>query len=84
MTLTATKALQLVLAGLSPETASLVSFGHLNGLHRKRQDPIDLLFIIKRSRCIFVDLNNAAFSGIRGVSWKNEKQCCKNSPKTIF
>jgi hypothetical protein len=60
MTLTAFKALYLVLAGLGPETPPLVFFGHPNGFYRKRQGRIDLLFIIKGSRCIFVDLNNAA------------------------
>ena len=59
MALTAAKALQLVFAGLCPETPSLVSFGHLNGFHRERLDRIDLLLIIKGSRCIFEDLNDA-------------------------
>ena len=75
MALTATEALHFVFAGLGPEAPPLVSFRHLNGFCRKRQGRIDLLFIIKGSRCIFVDLNDAAFSGIRGASWKNEKQC---------
>ncbi len=84
MTLTAAKALHLVFAGLGPETPSLVSFGHLNVFHRKRQDRIDLLFIIKGSRRIFVDLNNAAFSGICGAPWKNEQQCRQYPPEVIL
>jgi hypothetical protein len=60
MTLTAFKALNLVLAGLGPETPPLVFFGHLNGFYRKRQGRIDLLSIIKGSRCLFVGLNDAA------------------------
>ncbi len=59
MTLTAAKALQFVLTGHGPETPSLVSFGHLHGIHRKRQDPIDLLLIIKWNRRVFVGLNDA-------------------------
>ena len=60
MALTAAKALQLVFAGLGPETPCLVSFGHLNGFHRKRLDRIDLLLIIKWNRRVFVCLNDAA------------------------
>ena len=58
--LTAFKALHLVLASLGPELPPLVSFCHQNGRYGKRQGRIDLLFIIKGGRCIFIDLNNAA------------------------
>ncbi len=60
MALTAAKALQFVLAGLCPETPALVSFGHLNGIYRKRLDRIDLLLIIKGNHRVFVCLNDAA------------------------
>ena len=74
MTLTATKALQLVLAGLGPETPSLVFFRDPNGLYGERKVRIDLLFIIKGSRRIFVNLNDAAFSGIGRV----RRERCSN------
>jgi hypothetical protein len=60
MALTATETLQLVLAGLGPETTSLVSFDHLNGFQRKRPDRSDLLLVIKWSLSVFVCLNDAA------------------------
>jgi hypothetical protein len=84
MTLTATKALQLVLTGLGPETPSLVFFRDPNGLYRERKVRIDLLFIIKGSRRIFVNLNDAAFSGIGRVRRENEQRCRQYPPKTIF
>jgi hypothetical protein len=84
MTLTATKALQLVLAGPGPEIPPPVFFRDANGLYGKRQVRIDLFFIIKGSRRIFVNLNDAAFSGIGGVRRENEQQCGQYPPKTIF
>jgi hypothetical protein len=84
MALTAAKALQLVFAGLCPETPSPVSFGHLNGFHRERLDRIDLLLIIKWNRRVFVCLNDAALCGIGRAGWENEQQCRQNPPETIF
>jgi len=84
MTLTAAEALQFILAGFCPEMPSLVSFGYLNGIHRKRPDRIDLLLIIKWGCRIFVDLNDAVISGICGAPGKKDKQRRYNIPKTIF
>jgi hypothetical protein len=84
MALTATEALQLVLAGLGSEAPPLVSFRHQNGTYGKRQGRIDLLFIIKGSRCIFVGLNDAALCGIRRACWENQQQYRQNPPEAIF
>ena len=82
--LTAFKTLHFVLAGLGPEAAPLVSFRHQDGTDGKRQSGIDLLFIIKRGRCIFIDLNDAAFNGIRKTSCHNQQQYRQNPPEPIF
>jgi hypothetical protein len=84
MALTAAKALHFVFTGFGPEIPSLVFFRDPDSLYRERQVRIDLLFIIKGSRRIFVNLNDAAFNGIGGVRRENEQQSGQYPPKTIF
>jgi hypothetical protein len=84
MTLAAFETLHLVFAGIGPEAPSLISFRHQNGSYGKRQGCIDLLFSIKRGCRILVDLNNAAFYGIRETGCENQQQYRQNPPETIF
>ena len=74
MTFTAFKALNLIFAGLGPENPPLIYFGNLNGTYRKRQDRIDLLFIIKGPRCILIGLYDSAFYRIGRAYRKNQQQ----------
>jgi len=61
VTLAAFKALYFFGPRLGLEISPLVFLHHPYGLYGKREDGIDLHFIIKWGSCIFIHLNDTAF-----------------------